>query len=214
MVALPRCRLDNTLIVTWYSRCYDADREDSGDKGELDMNADAELLSQNLKIARMIYQTYTRFENCLDGIFRKLGLTMERYLVLLAIKNHDQPARITDIARWGERRPNSVTMIVDRMVKAGLLRRVRDRVDRRVVRVFVTSKGEEALKPANLAAVSFCRQIMSPVSLEDGHTLASLLTVINYKLLEYLHPGADIEESLRSDSEVHDRLAKLVKQML
>ena len=67
------------------------------------MDANSELENQNFRVARMIYQTYTRFENCLDGIFRAHGLTTERYLVLLAIKNHDTPARIVDIARWGER---------------------------------------------------------------------------------------------------------------
>ena len=178
------------------------------------MQVNSELENQNFKLARMIYQTYARFENCLDGIFRVHGLTMERYLLLLSIKNHDAPARIVDIARWGERRTNSVSTIVDRMVKAGLLRRVRDRSDRRVVNVFITSKGEDALKPANLAAVLFFQQIMSPLSLEDGRTFVSLFRIINYKLLEYLNPGADIEGLLKNDSEVHDRLIKLVKQML
>jgi len=178
------------------------------------MNANTELENQNFRVARMIYQTYTRFENCLDGIFREHGLTMERYLILMAIKNHQQPARIVDIARWGERRTNSVSTMVDRMVKAGLLRRVRDRTDRRTVHVFVTDKAEDALKPASLAAVSFYLQIMSPLSLDDGCTFESLFRMINYKLLEYLHPEADIEGMLRNDSKTHDRLIKLVKQML
>jgi DNA-binding MarR family transcriptional regulator len=183
-------------------------------KGNLNMNANTEFGNQNFRVARMIYQTYTRFENCLDGIFREHGLTMERYLVLLAIKNHGQPARIVDIARWGERQTNTTSMIVDRMVKAGLLKRVRDRTDRRTVQVFITSKGEDALKPANLAAVSFYQQIMSPLTLEDGRTFESLFRIINYKLLQYLNPGADIEAMLKSDSDTHDSLIKLVKQML
>ena len=178
------------------------------------MKVDAELEDQNFRIARMIYQTYTRFQNCLDEIFRAQGLTTERYLVLLAIKNHDVPARMVDIARWGERSTNAVSTIVDRMVKAGLLRRVRDRSDRRVVNVFITSKGEDALKPANLAALEFYQQIMSPLSLEDGRTFLSLFRMINCKLLEYLNPGADVEGILKNDSDVHDRLVKLVKQML
>ena len=178
------------------------------------MDANSELENQNFRVARMIYQTYTRFENCLDGIFRAHGLTTERYLVLLAIKNHDTPARIVDIARWGERRANSVSTIVDRMIRAGLLKRVRDKTDRRTVHVFITGKGEDAIKSANSAAVEFYQQIMSPLSLDDGRTFASLFRMINYKLLEYLHPGADIEGILKNDSETHDRLIKLVKQML
>lgn len=178
------------------------------------MDVDSQLQNQNFRIGRMIYQTYTRLANCLDQIFTKHGLTMERYLVLLAIKNHDQPARIVDIARWGERQTNSVSNIVDRMVKAGLLRRARGRTDRRAVHVFITPKGEDALKPANLAAVSFYQQIMSPLSLEDGRTFTTLFRTINYKLLEYLNPGADIDGILKTDSQLHDRMAKLVKQML
>ena len=100
------------------------------------------------------------------------------------------------------------------MIKAGLLKRVRDKTDRRTVHVFITDKGEDAIKSANLAAVEFYQQIMSPLSLDDGRTFTSLFRMINYKLLEYLHPGADIEGILKNDSETHDRLIKLVKQML
>jgi len=172
------------------------------------MMVNPELENLNLTVVRMVYQTYTRFENCLDAIFRAQGLTTERYLVLLAIKYHDAPVRIGDIAGWGERSTNSVSMIVDRMVKARLLRRVRDKGDRRVVNVFITSKGEDALKPANIAALEFFRQIMSPLSHEDGHTFVSLFTMINHKLLEYLNPGADVEGMLKNDSERHDNLIK------
>jgi DNA-binding MarR family transcriptional regulator len=99
-------------------------------------------------------------------------------------------------------------MIVDRMVKAGLLRRVRDKVDRRVVNVFITSKGEDALRPANMAALEFFRQVMSPLSHEDGRTFVSLFRMINYKLLEHLNPGADIEGMFKNDSERHDHLIR------
>jgi DNA-binding MarR family transcriptional regulator len=52
-------------------------------------------------------------------------------------------------------------MMVDRMVKADLLRRLRDRKDRREVRLVITSKGETALKPATLAGWEFIQKIRS-----------------------------------------------------
>jgi hypothetical protein len=91
-------------------------------------------------------------------------------------------------------------MIADRMVKAGLLRRVRDRSDRRVVNVFLTSKAENALKPAQITTWEFMQQGMSPLSYKDKQTFASLLKMVNYKLLEYLNPGADVEGMLKNDS--------------
>jgi DNA-binding MarR family transcriptional regulator len=177
-------------------------------KERLNMKVNSELENLNLRLGRMLYQTYTRYKNCSDQIHKRQGLDMERYLVLVAVKYHDPPVRMTDVAQWVERSPNSVSMIVDRMVKAGLLRRVRDRSDRRVVNVFITSKAENALKPANIAGREFIQQIMSPLSYEDARTFLSLFEMINYKLLEYLNPGADIEGMLKDDSERHDYLMK------
>ena len=116
--------------------------------------------------------------------------------------------RITDIASGLERSTNSISMLVDRMVKAGLLRRVRDRSDRRVVNVSLTGKAENALEPANPAFWELLQQSMSPLSCEDRHTLAGLLEPINYKLLEYLNPGADVEGMLKTDAKQHSKRLK------
>jgi DNA-binding MarR family transcriptional regulator len=172
------------------------------------MMTDSELENLSVTLWRMMYQAYTRFKNGMDQVLMEQGLTMEQYLVLVTIKYHDAPIRITDIARWLERSTNSITMIVDRMVKAGLLRRVRDRSDRRVVNVFLTGKAENALKPANPAAWEFMQQGMSPLSSKDKDTFASLFEMINRKLLAYLNPGADVEGMLKSDSKQQDYLMK------
>ena len=150
---------------------------------------------------RMVYLTYTRFKNGMDKILGEQGFTMEQYLVLVNIKYSAAPMKITDLAHWLERSTNSVSMLVDRMVKAGLLRRVRDKRDRRVVHVFLTSKAENTLEPVNPVAWEFMQLGMSPLSYEDKRTFANLSKMINYKLLEYLNPGADIEGMLKSDFE-------------
>ena len=169
-------------------------------------NYDLEDLSVTLW--RMLSQAYTRYKNGMDQILAEHGLTMEQYLVIVTVKYHDAPIRITDIARWLERSTNSITMIVDRMVKAGLLRRVRDRKDRRTVNVFLTSKAENALKPANPAAWEFMQQGMSPLSSADKDAFAGLLKMINHKLLAYLNPGADVEGMLQDDSKQQEYFMK------
>jgi DNA-binding MarR family transcriptional regulator len=177
-------------------------------EGKLNMTLDPELESLDLRVVRIVYQTYTRFQNRLDEILAPQGLTTERYFVLLAIKNHEGTARVTDIAHWAERRINSVSTIVDRMVRDGLLRRVRDRRDRRAVNVSMTAKADTLLTSANIASVEFIGKVMSPLSRDDAHTLISLFVRINYKLLESLNPEADIEGILKDDSDLHDRLVK------
>jgi len=173
-------------------------------KEKLNMTTNHEPENLSVTLWRMLYQTYTRFKNGVDRTLSEYGLTMEQYLVLVTIKYHDQPVRITDIASGLERSTNSVSMIVDRMVKASLLRRVRDRSDRRVVNVFLTSKAENAIKPANPAFWEFMQQGMSPLSYKDKRAFTGLLKPINYKLLEYLNPGADVEGMLKSDSRQFD----------
>ena len=160
------------------------------------------------RLWRVVYQTSTRFKVCLDQVLAEQGLTSEQYQVLAATKYLDAPVRITDIAQWLERSTNSVSMIVDRMVKAGLLKRVRDRGDRRVVNVFVTSKAEIAFGPATAAARKTEQRIISSLPSEDKQAFVSLSEKINYQLLQYLNPEADTEAMLKDDIKRRDTLAK------
>ena len=154
-----------------------------------------------LRLWRMMYHSYTLLKRCEDQIFEGYGLTTEQFAVLSAIAYFGGPVKVTDIALWLERSPNAVSMIVDRMVKVGLLRRVRDKVDRRVVNVSITSKAENALKPAIVASFDVVRKIMSPLSLEEKSTLLNLLGTIKYEMLVCLNPGMDLEETKRKEFE-------------
>jgi hypothetical protein len=99
-------------------------------------------------------------------------------------------------------------MLVDRMVKTGLLRRVRDKRDRRAVNVFLTSKAEAVLEQASPAAWEFTQLTMSALSYEDKHTFANLFRMVNSKLLGYLNPGATVEGILESDLKQRDYVMK------
>ena len=153
----------------------------------------------SVMLCRMLYLSYTRFKNGLDRTLSEFGLTMEQYLVLVNIRYNGGPMRITDLAEWLERSTNSMSMLVDRMVKAGLLRRVRDRKDRRVVNVFLTSKAETTLEQADPASWEFDQLAMSALSDQDKLTLAELCKQVNRKMLEYLSPGTDTDAMLEHD---------------
>jgi len=166
--------------------------------------------SENLTLRfwRSMYQTYTLLKRCEDQIFGEHGLTTEQYAVLVSIEYLGEPAKVTDVARWLERSTNSVSMIIDRMVKAGLVKRVRDRKDRRAVCLSITSKGKNALKPATLGGLEFIRKILSPLSSEDKRTFVSQLETLKYELLSYLNPGVDTEKVKRNELEKKANLRK------
>jgi DNA-binding MarR family transcriptional regulator len=165
-----------------------------------------------LKLWYMSHRTRALFKMCEDQIFGEYNLTMEQYSVLAAIKHIGGTARPTDIARWLGRSPNSISMIVDRMMKAGLIRRGRDRRDRRVVNVSITSKGERALKPATLAGWDFIQKITSPLAYKDKHTFIRLHDTLRCEMLGYLNPGINVEELARNEDEQHTNLMERLIQ--
>jgi DNA-binding MarR family transcriptional regulator len=162
----------------------------------------------------LTHRTRDVLRTCEDKIFGEYGLTTEQYAVLAIIKYLDAPIRITDIARWSGRSTNSVSMIIDRMVKAGLITRKRDRKDRRTVFVTITSKAENALEPATRAGLEFIQKILSPLSDEDKRTFVSLHEIVKYKALQYLNPGLDIEEmkgnEITNQPDLMKRLAQYI----
>jgi MarR family 2-MHQ and catechol resistance regulon transcriptional repressor len=151
---------------------------------------------------------------CQDSIFDRYGLTTEQWGVLTSIKSRG-PLRPTDLASILERSANSVSMLVDRMVKAGLVRRTRDRKDRRVVTVSLTSKGKTAVEPAVIAGWEFIHKTLLPLSYNDQRALASMLETVKCELDAYLNPEMDKAEIIKSSfTNQPDLYKRMVKNVL
>ncbi|MFW6105580.1 MAG: MarR family winged helix-turn-helix transcriptional regulator [Chloroflexota bacterium] len=149
----------------------------------------------------LLRQAYNLILRCEDRVFSEYELTTEQHAVLMAIKHISGSVRITDIAQWLDRSVNSVSMIIDRMVKAGLVRRVRDRKDRRTVFVTMTSKAEKAYVPSSVAGWGLIQEILSPLSDEDKRTLIRLLEKLRDKTYDYLEPGKVVKEVKINETE-------------
>jgi DNA-binding MarR family transcriptional regulator len=144
-----------------------------------------------------------------DLVFSKYGITTEQWRLLACIKSRG-PLRPSDIASLLERSPNSISMLVDRMVKAGLVRRTRDRKDRRVVFVHLTDKGKEAVEPATPAGWEFMNKLLSSLSYDDQRALTAMLETLKCELTGYLNPEMDMAEitkkSLTKDPNLYKRM--------
>lgn len=178
------------------------------------MTRDTKMDNLVLKLWFITHRTSDILRNCEDKVFGKYGLTAEQYGVLAVMKVLGGSVRVTDLARGLGRSANSVSMIVDRMVKAGLLRRERGRGDRRTVRVTVTNKGEGAFRPATVAGLELIRAITSPLSDKDKRTFVSLQEVIKHKALQCVNPDVDIGEMERNDITNRPDLVKRLRQYL
>jgi DNA-binding MarR family transcriptional regulator len=172
------------------------------------MTVNFDLTDVTVRLWLLAFQTGDVLKMCTEQLFSEYKITTEQYDVLASVKYLGDRVNITDIATFLKRSTNSISMLVDRMVKAGLVRRVRDRVDRRVVYVVITSKSENILELASPGCWELIKEILSPLSYEDRRTFVSLFDVINRKALECLNPRKDIEKIMAENRERHAELMK------
>lgn len=109
------------------------------------------------------------------------GMQAEVLLVIKAIGKDVTPAQVS---RLIFRRPHSVSGILNRMEKAGLVKKTKDLHRKNLVRVTVTAKGEQAYKQA-LKRKSVQR-IMSALSEGEQQKLKSLLETLRNKGIKEL----------------------------
>jgi MarR family 2-MHQ and catechol resistance regulon transcriptional repressor len=176
------------------------------------MNSESE--NTVLRLWLLLRRVGDALDLCQDSVFSKYGLTTEQFGVLTSIKSRG-PLRPIDLASILERGPNSMSMLVDRMVKAGLVRRTRDRKDRRTVTVSLTSKGEKAVEPAIPAGWEFIHRILSPLSYNDQRAFASMLETVRCELIGYLNPEIDMAEIIKNSfTNRPDLYKRMVKNVL
>lgn len=101
-----------------------------------------------------------RFLRWSDDQAGAVGLTGSQHQLLLAVRGHGTAPSIREVAEHLLLRHHSVVELVDRAESAGLLERIDDPDDHRVVRLRLTSAGAakvEALSAAHLEELSRLR---------------------------------------------------------
>jgi len=100
------------------------------------------------------------------------------------------------------------------MVKAGLVRRTRDRKDRRVVTVSMTEKGRTAVEPAITTGWEFIHEVLSTLSDDEQRDLSNMLERVKCELAGYLDPEMKeaeiLKHSLSNDPDLYKRMVKNV----
>lgn len=150
-----------------------------------------------------------------DSVFAKCGITNEQFMVLGAIKTNGGSLRPTDLAVILERSQHGISMLVDRMVKAGLVKKTsNNRIDRRVVNVTLTDKGEKAIELAIPEQWKLTLKILSHLSEKDKRTVADVLETMKCECIGYLNPEMDKEEIFENSATRQPHLPRLYKRTL
>ncbi len=87
-----------------------------------------------------VYSANLAFNRLYKGLLDQYGLTYPQYLVLVALRKRDGQT-VGDLGEALDLESNTLTPLLKRMEAAGLLSRVRDSADERVVRISLTLQG-------------------------------------------------------------------------
>ena len=115
---------------------------------------------------------------------KPFGLTDAQFNVLMLLKYQSNDGRLIQSA-LGKMllvHRSNVTGLVDRMEKAGFVRRITDYLDRRANMVEMTEKGEDIFKKAREAYYEAIEKAMSSVSSGERERVSEVLGKIRNKI--------------------------------
>ncbi|MBR1878702.1 MAG: MarR family transcriptional regulator [Paludibacteraceae bacterium] len=143
------------------------------------LKLDNQLCFRLYTAARLTMQAYWPY-------FELLGITYPQYLVLMVLWERDQQP-VNDIAKRLYLETNTITPLLQRMEKAGLLHRVKGEKDSRQRIVCLTAKGKAMEEQAKVIPDCLTSQIC-----ERGVDITHLSTIIPAldELIEGLHKNA------------------------
>jgi DNA-binding MarR family transcriptional regulator len=129
--------------------------------------------------------------NAREAELQDYGLPATQAEVLFVIKAIGDRVTPAQISRMIFRRPHSVSGIVNRMAKAGLVKRTKDLERKNLVRVTITEKGQQAYKQA--LKMKSVQKIISSLTEAERQQLKSLLEILRNKGLKEL--GIDLRKA-------------------
>lgn len=113
-------------------------------KGNLQLKMDKFYRDNpHLETWRLLHNTVIRVNKARQKELRQYSISTSQSAVFDCIKYHNNDATLTQIARWLLRESQSVSTLVSRMEKRGIIRKSEDPNRKNVMRISMTDKGEE-----------------------------------------------------------------------
>lgn len=134
-------------------------------------------------ILHVFLQVSRKMTEELRGHCGKMNLTFPQTLVL-ALLEGDGPMPISSLAKATGSANSTISGVIDRLERAGLVRRIRSEQDRRVIYVDVTEKYRELEAEQKSHAMSRFAQCISGMSEEDQVKVLDALVLLNQTLAQ------------------------------
>ena len=142
-------------------------------------------LSEVYTIWLILGQVYEVMSRSRDNELRPLGVTMIQTGVLWLLSGFGRPASPAELSVLLFRKHHSVSQLLKRMEKQGLVERPPELQKNGAVRVVITKKGEETLKQV-YEINTVIEDIMSCLSDEERNTFRSSLEKLHESAFSHL----------------------------
>lgn len=132
-----------------------------------------------------VHRVYLRYQAVLNKTFSQYGLNSASFDVLTSLRRAGAPYRKTgtQLAAGSLLSSAGVTLRLDRLEEAGLIKRERDHNDRRVVYSSLTDKGLEVIDRAIEAHLDAEAALLSGLSAKERSRLTELLAKLEQSIV-------------------------------
>ena len=141
---------------------------------------------QDRELWGLLRQAAHAVDRAREDELRHTGVSMVQAAILYIVKIVEGPVTPAKISRWLLREPHSVSGLLNRMEKQGLVKKVKDLERKNVIRVALTQKGEEAYRQSSEGKV--VHNILSCLSAEERDNLRAYLGRLRNKALQEHRP--------------------------
>jgi len=142
---------------------------------------------RDFKLWVLYRQTCHAITTAGENELRQLGISSRQAAVLSIVKTVTVPATPAEISRWLFRQPHTVSGLLNRMEKQGLVRKVKDLERKNMIRIVLTEKGEQAYQRSR--EVKVVDKILSCLSPKERDSLRTYLKALRKKALEEIGVG-------------------------
>ena len=118
-----------------------------------------------------------------SAVTKQYGVTMLQHAAIHAVREQG-PLNITGLAEQLRLNQSTVSSLVDRMERDGLMRRVQSSSDRRAVSLRLTEKAEQIAEGVEISPFDFFKNLLRPLSSAELSQLAKLLKKVEANMFE------------------------------
>jgi DNA-binding MarR family transcriptional regulator len=144
-----------------------------------------ESVIESYRLFQLLRYTADAIHRAREYELKKYNLTPEQAGALVCILSLGNKATQAELSRWLFRLPNSITILINRMEKLGLVKKRPDKKRKNIIRLSLTKKGYEAYEHSIEFQAFY--PIIDILPGKKRQQLWSLLQIIREKAFENLH---------------------------